>query len=141
MPVADCFIDTNILLYAIGTDPAEASKTAVARRLLVTRLWTWSGQVAAEFISASTSSKRPKPQTLAEAEQFIDAWSSFDMVAIDRAIVKSALAMAARHGIPYYDAQVLAAAKQTGCGLMFSEDLNHGQLYDGVRVVNPFLPP
>jgi predicted nucleic acid-binding protein len=39
MPVADSFIDTNILLYAISTEPAEAAKTAVARQLLTTEIW------------------------------------------------------------------------------------------------------
>jgi len=45
MPVADSFIDTNILLYAISTEPAEAGKTAIARRLLTTENWGWSAQV------------------------------------------------------------------------------------------------
>jgi predicted nucleic acid-binding protein len=44
-----------------------------------------------------------------------------------------------RFGISYWDAAILAAAKQLGCHTVYSEDLNHGQDYDGVRVVNPFL--
>ena len=52
-PVADCFLDTNILLYAMSTSPAEADKMRVARALVQTADWAWSAQVAAEFVRAS----------------------------------------------------------------------------------------
>jgi predicted nucleic acid-binding protein len=40
--------------------------------------------------------------------------------------------------LSYWDAAILAAAKQMGCRAVYSEDLNAGQDYDGVTVVNPF---
>jgi predicted nucleic acid-binding protein len=46
-----------------------------------------------------------------------------------------------RHQISYWDAAIIAAAKQTGCQTLYSEDLNAGQAYDGVTVVNPFAAP
>ena len=45
-----------------------------------------------------------------------------------------------RYRIAYWDAAIVAAARILGAGTLYSEDLNHGQDYDGVRVVNPFLP-
>ena len=139
MPVAECFIDTNILLYAISTEPAEAPKSSIAQNLLLLNRWAWSGQIAAEFINASTSRKRRPPLSWSDARQWLDCWTHFEMIPIDRAVVKIALEIASRYMISYYDAQVLAAAKLAGCSTMYSEDLNHGQDYDGVRVVNPFL--
>lgn len=139
MPVADCLIDTNILLYAISTEPAEASKSAVAQNLLLTNRWAWSGQVAAEFVNASTSRKRCPPLSFSDAGQWLDCWTHFEMIPVNRAVVKIALEIASRYMISYYDAQVLAAAKLANCSTMYSEDLNHGQDYDGVRVINPFL--
>lgn len=43
-----------------------------------------------------------------------------------------------RHHLSYWDAAILAAAKQMGCGTVYSEGLSAGQSYDGVTVVNPF---
>lgn len=139
MPAAECFLDTNILLYAISTAPAEAAKTSVAQRLIVTARWAWSAQVAAEFINASTSPRRQHPLTLAAAEQWIDTWLAFPLVAVDSQIVKVAVRLAQRYQIGYFDAQVIAAAKSFACPVMYSEDLNHGQDYEGVLVLNPFL--
>lgn len=139
MPGPDVFIDTNILLYAISTDPAEAGKAAVAQKLLATCDWAWSAQVAAEFINASTSARRPAPLTLAEAEKWVDLWLAFPMVEIDGEIVKDAIRLAGRYHVSYFDAQVIAAARRVPCRNIYSEDLNHGQDYEGVVVTNPFL--
>ena len=46
-----------------------------------------------------------------------------------------------RHGAPFWDALLLAAASRGGCGIFLSEDLNDGQIYDGVRVLNPIRHP
>ena len=136
--MADSFIDTNVLLYAISTDPLESAKAAVARGLLTTENWAWSAQVAAEFINAGTSKRRPNPLTLAEAEQWIDLWLAFPLAVSDSALVKDAIHLAQRWKISYYDAQIIAAAKRVNCAIVYSEDLNHGQVYDGVKVLNPF---
>jgi predicted nucleic acid-binding protein len=126
-------------VYAVSTQPADTAKRQAAQQLMATANWVWSGQVAAEFISASTSPKRKPPLSLAAAEQYIKLWLSFPLIPIDGLVVQEALRIAQRFSIWYYDAQVVAAAKQAGCSIMYSEDLNHGQDYDGVRVVNPFF--
>jgi len=53
-------------------------------------------------------------------------------------LFEAALQLCDRYQIGYYDAAILAAAKQLGCTKVHSEDLNDGQDYDGVRVENPF---
>ncbi|MEX2174130.1 MAG: PIN domain-containing protein [Pirellulaceae bacterium] len=138
MPAADCFLDTNILLYSVSTAAAESPKTSIARELLRTPNWAWSAQVAAEFISVSTSPKRSLRLSLGEAEKWIDTWLAFPLAPIDEKTVKLALTIAGQSGISYFDAQILAAAKQLGCQTVYTEDLNRGQDYGGVRVVNPF---
>ena len=65
--MADCFLDTNVLLYSVSTDPAEADKTRAARALVEGRDWAWSAQVAAKFTRAGTSPRQPKPLSRAEA--------------------------------------------------------------------------
>lgn len=101
--------------------------------------WAWSAQVAAEFIRAGTSPRQPKPLTSEEALRWIQTWMAFPMAAVDGALVIDAVKISQRFQTSHFDAQILAAAKRMGCGTVYSEDLNHGQDYGGVRVVNPFL--
>ncbi len=57
---------------------------------------------------------------------------------LTRELVMEAVDLRYRCQISYWDAAIIAAAKQMGCQTLFSEDLNPGQVYDGVTVVNPF---
>lgn len=139
-PVTDCFIETNILLYAVSTASGEATKASIARQLLETRDWAWSAQVAAEFVRASTSPKQALPLTRAEARRWIETWMVFPMLPVDGALVLSAMVLAERFQVSHFDAQILAAAERLGCKTLYSEDLSHGQTYGSVRVLNPFLP-
>ncbi len=141
--MADCFIDTNVLLYAVSTNPQEAGKTAMARSLIQTADWAWSAQVAAEFIRASTSSKQSPPLSRAQARRWVETWMAFPMTSIDGNLVLSAVEIGERFQISHFDAQIIAAAGKLGCATVFSEDLSHRQDYGGVRVLNPFLatPP
>ena len=92
--------------------------------------------MVAEFVNASTAKRRPAPLTLAEAEQWIDMWLPFPLASVDGPLVKDAISVAQRYQISYFDAQIVAAAKRLSCATFYSEDLNHGQVYDGVRVLN-----
>ena len=138
--MAECFLDTNVLLYAVSTAEAEAEKTQAARAVVQSADWAWSAQVAAEFIRASTSPRQPKPLTRVEARRWVETWMAFPMAAVDGALVLEAVEIAERFQISHFDAQILAAAKRMGCATVYSEDLSHGQDYGGVRVVNPFRP-
>src|SRR5688572_29465197 len=139
MPVADVFLDTNVLLYAVSTDPAESGKAQTARTLLLTADWAWSAQVAAEFIRAGTSPRKAKPLTRAEARQWVQLWMAFPMCVVDGSLVLEAVEVSERFQISHFDAQIVGAAKRMGCAILYSEDLSRGQDYGGVRVVNPFL--
>lgn len=139
--MADVFIDTNVLLYAVSTDPAEAAKAQVARQCLQQADWAWSAQVAAEFIRASTSPRQQQPLSRTEARRWVETWSAFPMCVIDGALVLEAVVLSERFQISHFDAQIIAAARRMGCAKVWSEDLNHGQDYGGVLVRNPFVSP
>ena len=100
--------------------------------------WAWSAQVAAEFIRASTSPRQPMPLTRA-ARRWVETWMAFPMATVDGTLVLEAVQIAERFQTSHFDAQILAEAKRMGCTTVYSEDLNHGQDYGGVRVLNPFL--
>jgi predicted nucleic acid-binding protein len=75
----------------------------------------------------------------AEAEAWCETWLQYPVASLDAETFVRALELIRRYQISNWDAAILVAAKQLGCVVVYSEDLNHGQDYDGVRVINPFL--
>ncbi len=136
---ADAFIDTNVLLYSVSTDENEASKRAHARKVLSGNAWGLSVQVLQEFY---VNVVRPPRCAMAHADAVtaIRELLRRPTVATDAALLVDALRLKDRFQISYWDAAIIAAARALGAGVLYSEDLTHGQDYDGVRVVNPFLP-
>src|SRR5207249_4263997 len=124
----------NVLLYTIDEDPSSGAKRERAQQLLLTQRWGWSVQVAAEFFVNATSPRRPFRLPSADAAAFVEIWLAFPTVNVTPDLVRAAIDVQSRFGVSYWDAAILAAAKQMGCHTVFTEDLNHGQTYDGVRV-------
>jgi len=135
---AEVFLDTNILLYTIDEDPASETKRERARQLILSERWGWSIQVAAEFFVNATSPKRPFRLPSATAAELVESWLALPTLDLPPTLFRAAIAMQQRYQLNYWDAAILAAAKQMGCHTVFSEDLSAGQDYDGVSVVNPF---
>jgi predicted nucleic acid-binding protein len=135
---AEAFIDTNVLLYTIDEDPAAAAKRQRAQELLLSGPWGWSVQVAAEFFVNATSPKRPFRLTDSAAAALVEAWFALPTIELTPDLFRAAVELRQRYQISYWDAAIIAAAKEMGCTTVYSEDLNPGQTYDGVTVVNPF---
>jgi len=137
---AQFFVDTNILLYAASDAPADQTKRKVAREVLTRPSLGFSAQVLQEFYVAAVAKQR-LGMTHDEATEVVQALVAFPVCPVTSELVIEAIAIKAKFGTSYWDAAILAAAKQLGCSTVYSEDLNHGQDYDGVRVVNPFVVP
>jgi predicted nucleic acid-binding protein len=134
------FVDTNILLYAISTDPAEAEKTALATRLLESTDLAMSAQVLQEFYVQSTRATRTGRISHDQAVALIESWLRFPVQDLTVEIVRAALGAREQFQLSCWDAAIIEAARTLGCKVVLSEDLNAGQSFAGVRVVNPFLP-
>jgi predicted nucleic acid-binding protein len=132
------FVDTNVLLYAVSTAPAEAPKAQAARRLLEADDLALSVQVLQEFYVQATRGGRKNRLTHEQAALLVEAWLRFPVQETTVPLMQAALETKRRHGISYWDAAVVEAARLLECAVLLSEDLAHGQNYDGVRVVNPF---
>src|SRR5947209_18001981 len=137
---AEGFVDTNILLYTIDEDPASAQKRQRAQQLLLSERWGWSVQVAAEFFVNATSAKRPFRLATTDAAALVETWLVFPILELTPTLFRAAVSVHQRFQLSYWAAAILAAAQQMGCHTVFSEDMNDGQNYDGVTVVNPFKP-
>ena len=141
---AKAFLDTNILLYAISDDPAEAVKRTQARALMSGASgvdWGLSIQVLQEFYVNATAVKRGHAKAELNADQAlaaIERFLSYPAIAITETLLRDAIRLKKRYKISYWDAAIVAAALELGATTIYSEDLTHGQSYDDAIVVNPF---
>lgn len=136
---ADVFIDTNVFLYALSDRPEEQLKAERARQLLLNENWGWSVQVAGEFYHIATSAQRQFRVPHSSAMEYVRTWLSFPTASLHPSTVLSALQLRDRFQVSYWDAAIIAAARELGCRTIYSEDFSHAQDYAGVIVVNPFL--
>ena len=135
----EAFIDTNVLIYAAAGRVDEPEKYARAWDLLDEAKFGLSGQVLAEFYVNAL--KKPRiPLNALEAARWVDKLSTVPVVEVDANLVREAIRHSLRYEISYWDAALIAAAERLDAPILYTEDLNHGQLYGAVRVVNPFLP-
>jgi predicted nucleic acid-binding protein len=134
MPTAS-FLDTNILIYAAAGKSSEPKKWAISLDLFEEPQATISAQVLVEFYVNVLKKKYLNEQT---AARWLETLSMMPIVNISAALVLEGAAIARRFQISYWDAALIAAAKQCGAETLYTEDLNHGQLYESVRVINPF---
>lgn len=132
------FVDTNVLLYAVGTLDSDRAKTETARALLDADDLALSAQVLQEFYVQATRPSRPDPLSHEQARRLIESFLRFPVQEITVEIVQAAMETHHRYQISYWDAAILEAARTLGCSTVVSEDLNTGQDYGGVQVENPF---
>lgn len=134
---AKFFVDTNVLVYAASNAVADQARRELALELLDRPDLALSVQVLAEFYSVATS-KNKLNLTHDEAVVLLTSLARIPVCPITRELVMDAVELRQRCQISYWDAAIITAAKQTGCTTVYSEDLNPGQHYDGVTVINPF---
>jgi predicted nucleic acid-binding protein len=132
------FLDTNILLYSISRNPADAVKRERAIALLDRDDGALSVQVLQEFYVQATRPTRPHPLTHETAVGLVSAWSRFKVQEITLSILTGALEIKAVHGFSYWDSAIIAAARALGCGILYSEDMSHGRQVEGITITNPF---
>ena len=132
------FIDTNILLYALSTDPEEATKAAKALNLLDKADGALSVQVLQEFYVQATRDTKADRISHDQAIALITSWERFKVQEVTLAVLHAAFRIKKRLRISYWDAAIIEAARAAGCDVIYSEDLNDGQDFGGIRVKNPF---
>lgn len=133
----ESFLDTNILIYAASRNPAETMKKRVAVELIETANFGLSGQVMQEFYTTATRKAQPRLRPK-DALEWIEYLEEFPCAPITSGIVKSGAVLSEEYRISYWDGAIIAAAQALGAAILYSEDLNDGQFYGDVRVINPF---
>ena len=137
---ARAFVDSNVLVYAY--DRTAAAKAAQAGAL-VEELWrTGAGalsiQVLQEFFVTVTKRLRER-LPVSDARRTVASlgrWRTHEPKVAD---LLEAVDIQRDFQISFWDAMIIRSAACLGCDVLFTEDLNHGQVYRGVRVENPFV--
>jgi predicted nucleic acid-binding protein len=137
MPVAEALLDSNVLVYALPRRPEQPAKQARARELIATTQFGLSFQVFQEVFVTATR-RLAVPLAPAAALRFLQPFLAFPFVTGTVGLFQEAARLSVRFQIHYYDAAILAAARELGAAVVYSEAMADGQDYDGVKVVNPF---
>ncbi len=134
----ECFLDTNVLVYAVSSLEEDRAKQAKALELVGHADFGLSAQVLQEFyVTVTLKIQRPMPPRL--ATEMLSEYRKFPLATTDYPLIVMAIERALRFRISYWDGAILAAAETLGAKVVYSEDLSHGQEYGAVRVENPFL--
>lgn len=130
------FVDTNVLVYAF--DAAEPTKQAIARTLLESvppGTLVISTQVIQELASVAFKKHKGDPETV---RRILEIRRLFKVVTLELSTVMQAIELAMTAQLSLWDALILSAAHAAECDVLLTEDLNAGQVVQGVRIVNPF---
>jgi predicted nucleic acid-binding protein len=132
------FVDTNVLIYA--DDSADPEKQGRARNLLRSALGDGSGkvsfQVLTEFFAAATKKLGLSSE---EARRRVEIYSSLEVFRPGVADLLAAIDLHRLHQLSIWDALIVRSAQASGCRVLYTEDLQHGQVFDGVDVRDPFM--
>lgn len=133
------FVDSNVLVYGHDRGAGEKHRIAVG---LLKRLWTdRSGVLSTQVLQEAWVNLRRKaehPVSREEAVRLIEDYGRWQVVVNTTESVVEAIRLEDRFGISFWDALIVQSAQAAGVERLYTEDLNSGQLYGPVEVVNPF---
>jgi predicted nucleic acid-binding protein len=134
---ARSFFDTNILICA--DDKAAPAKQRRALDLVAehrrARTGVVSLQVLQEYFVTATRKLRIEAHIV---RRKVELLAEFDVAAPEVADILAAIDLHRLHGFSFWDALVLRAAKQAGCSVVFSEDMQNMREVDGLEIIDPF---
>ncbi len=133
----ECFLDTNVLVYAVSRAPDDAAKQARALELIQRTDFGLSAQVLQEFYVTVTCKMRVA-MTPEQAMSFLDQFRFLPIAWTDYPLIVGGVEHSLRYRISFWDGAIVAAAETLGSPILYSEDFNHGQEYGSVRALNPF---
>lgn len=132
------FFDTNVFVYAVSAAEEDQEKRRIARVLLADEEFALSVQVVQEFIN-TCSNKVRLGQSREAIAKTVELLLGYPCLGSSHDLIRHAFALQGRYKISYWDAAILAAAAELGCTTLYTEDLNHGQTYESIQVINPFV--
>ena len=134
------FLDTNIFVYTFEERPSAKRDRArqLVAQALETRLGIISYQVVQEFLNVATR-KFAKPMTVSDAQLYLArVLMPLCEVFPDAALYSQALSISGEMGIAFYDALIVSSAIGAEAAILWSEDMQHGRRFRGLKIRDPF---
>jgi len=136
--VPKIFIDTNILVYTL--DQKNIEKRDMARRIVKKVVESHqpviSTQVIKEFYVVASNKLKADPIVV---KNIIHNFHNMEIVDNDLDLIEQAIDISILSQLSFWDSLIIAAAEKANCEYVLSEDLNSGQNYRGIKVLNPFI--
>jgi predicted nucleic acid-binding protein len=133
MSDAECFFDSNVLLYLVSSEAEKADRVEA----LLEKKGVISVQVLNEFTNVAT---RKFAMSLADVREFLETVRNIcrtDPLTVE--VYDRAVDVMARYKFSFYDSVIVASALRANCTILYSEDLQHGQIVDRqLKVIDPF---
>ena len=130
----NCFIDTNIFLYAF-------SDKDLAKQLIAKEIVLQSFKISTQFINESCSNfikKLSFDENMIKA--FIDsAYDRYEIINFSKTVFLTGAMTRSKYKYSYYDSLIIATALESKCNILYSEDMHHGQIIENnLKIINPF---
>ena len=131
------FIDTNVLVYAEASDEPLKQRAALAllKGLYEEGLGVLSTQVLQEYCNVALNKLKLPAQ---HVRSQLDLYEQFEVVQVTPSIIHAGLDIHQTRSVSFFDAIVLASAHAAGCDVIWTEDMNAGEVINGVSIANPF---
>ncbi len=133
-----CFFDTNIIVYSLLANIDE-KKNSLSKELILKQSYNSliSNQVINETINVLI---RYNISNIKIKEIIEIIYNSFNVFTINYSTSKTALELRDKFNYSYYDLLIISSALETGCNILYSNDLQHNQIISSkLRIINPFL--
>lgn len=132
------FIDTNILVYTVDNSNPEKKKAAkkLLAEIIRRHMGVISTQVMQEYYVVATRKLQMDPVI---SKALLTHLQKFEIVSISPQIIFNAIDCSILNRLSFWDALIITAAASAKCTEIWTEDLNHDQVIQGVRIKNPFL--
>lgn len=135
--IGPVFVDTNVFVYR--HDDSVLAKQSRAEQWLTFLADSRTGRLSYQVLQELYATLSPRLGfDRSEARRIIQLLSVWQPIRTDLGILERAWQVQERHAISWWDALIVAAAQASECAVLLTEDLQTGQVFDGVRVVNPF---
>ena len=131
------FIDSNVFIYA--ADSKNHEKRAVARKLISSAVLSGGCRINVQVLNEFSSvAHRKLGLTVDEIKAYLEMFRALPVLPVSADVTEKGLDVMNRYGLQFYDSLLLVSASESGCDEFISEDLNDGQIYCGMKAVNPF---
>jgi len=127
------FIDSNVLIYAFSKDRL---KKEIAKRFIKNK-----GNISIQVLNevANTLFRKSKLEPFIVKKSIELLIEYLEVYPIKITTINRALALKQRYKYRYYDSLIIATALENNCSILYSEDMQDGQIIEGkLKIVNPF---